>query len=231
MTCSILSPSSTLCNAGHRPPSQQPARRQRLPLPLQHPNRSPPSTRRPHPLTTHWPAMLPARSGRRHEGKPDHSLGAENVTEENVQWVDSETPAIVLYASDPEMRIELLWLDKTTGGPRAIQTSGAKWTGPLGLHTGATMAEVEAANGAPVSPDGLLQPQCRRGEQLSWRQARRRHRLQRHAELLPRLKTCHSEAMEAVNDDPEKVYLSDSPEMRAAKPFLDTIVLSYADPS
>lgn len=159
------------------------------------------------------------------------AFGAENVTEENVQWVDSETPAIVLYAGDPEMRVELLWLDKTTGGPRAIQTSGAKWTGPLGLHTGATMAEVEAANGAPVSLMGFSNHNAGEannfhGGKLDSGDIGCRVTLSfTTPEDLP------LEAMEAVNDDPDKLYRSDSPEMRAAKPFLDTIVLSYADPS
>lgn len=159
------------------------------------------------------------------------SFGAENVTEENVQWVDSETPAIVLYASDPEMRVELLWLDKTTGGPRAIQTSGAKWAGPLGLYTGASMAEVEAANGAPVSLMGFSNHNA--GEANDFHGGKLAD-----GDIGCRVTLAFSmgegvtgKTMEAVNDDPEKVYASDSSEMRAAKPFLDTIVLSYADAS
>lgn len=159
------------------------------------------------------------------------TFGAENVTEENVQWVDSETPAIVLFANDPEMRVELLWLDKSSGGPRAIQTYGSKWTGPLGLHVNATMAEVEAANGAPVSLMGFSNHNA--GEANDFHGGKLDE-----GEVGCSVTLAFSmgedvtgEAMQAVNDDPEKVYRSDSPEMRAAKPFLDTIVLSYFEPS
>jgi len=159
------------------------------------------------------------------------TFGAENVSEENVQWVDSETPAIVLFASDPEMRVELLWLDKTSGGPRAIQTYGTKWTGPLGLHVKASMAEVEAANGAPVSLMGFSNHNA--GEANDFHGGKLGD-----GDIGCSVTLAFSmgegitgEAMQAVNDDPEKVYRSDSAEMRAAKPFLDTIVLSYSDPS
>lgn len=159
------------------------------------------------------------------------TFGAENVTEENVQWVDSETPAIVLFANDPEMRVELLWLDKTSGGPRAIQTGGDKWTGPLGLHPGATMAEVEAANGAPLGLMGFSNHNAGEANDFSGGKLDEGDVGCSVTLAFSMGEDVTGEAMEAVNDDPEKRYRSDSPEMRAAKPFLDTIVLSYFSPS
>jgi hypothetical protein len=158
------------------------------------------------------------------------TYGAANVTEETIPWVDSEEKAVVLFASDPETRIELLWLDKTSGGPRVIQTSGAKWTGPLGLRAGASMADVETANGAPVSLMGFSNHNAgeandfHSGKLVSADTGCRVTLIFATGDLPP-------EVAEPVNNDPEKVYTSDSPEMRAAKPTLDTIVLSYFDPS
>ena len=158
------------------------------------------------------------------------SYGAANVTEETIPWVDSEEKAVVLFANDPETRIELLWLDKTTGGPRIIQTSSAKWTGPLGLHVNASMADVEAANGGPVSLMGFSNHNAGEandfhGGKLEGGDKGCRVTLIFAAGDLP------PEVAAPVNTDPEKVFSSDSPEMRAAKPVLNTIVLGYFDPS
>ena len=158
------------------------------------------------------------------------TYGAANVTEETIPWVDSEEKAVVLFASDPETRVELLWLDKTSGGPRVIQTSGAKWAGPLGLRAGASMADVETANGASVSLMGFSNHNAGEandfhgGKLVSADKGCRVTLIFATGDLPP-------EVAEPVNNDPEKVYSSDSPEMRAAKPTLDTIVLSYFDPS
>lgn len=159
------------------------------------------------------------------------TYGAANVTDETIPWVDSEEKAVVLFANDPEMRIELLWLDKTSGGPRVIQSDGAKWTGPLGLHTGASMTDVEAANGAPVSLMGFSNHNSGEANDFHGGKLDAGDKGCRVTLIFATPEDLPPEVAEPVNNDPEKVYLSDSSEMRAAKPFLATIALSYFDPS
>lgn len=159
------------------------------------------------------------------------TYGAANVTEETLPWVDSTETAVVLFANDPEMRIELLWLDKTSGGPRVIQTDGAKWTGPLGLHAKASMADVEAANGAPVSLMGFSNHNAGEANDFHAGKLEAGDPGCRTTLIFAMPDDLPPEAVEPVNNDPDKVYGSDSPEMRAARPFLNTIVLSYFDPS
>lgn len=159
------------------------------------------------------------------------TYGAANVTEEAIPWVDSEEKAVVLFASDPEARVELLWLDKTSGGPRVIQTAGAKWTGPLGLHVNASMADVEAANGAPVSLMGFSNHNSGEANDFHGGKLEAGDKGCSTTLIFATPEDLPPEVAAPVNNDPEKVYSSDGLEMRAAKPFLYTIVLSYFDPS
>jgi hypothetical protein len=159
------------------------------------------------------------------------AYGAANVTEETIPWVDSEEKAVVLFASDPETRVELLWLDKTTGGPRIIQTSGAKWTGPLGLQVNAPMADVEAANGAPVSLMGFSNHNAGEANEFHGGKLEAGDSGCRVTLIFATPEDLPPEVAAPVNNDPEKVYSSDSPEMRAARTVLATIVLGYFDPS
>lgn len=159
------------------------------------------------------------------------TYGAANVTEETIPWVDSEEKAIVLFANDPAMRVELLWMDKTTGGPRVIQTSGAKWTGPLGLRVNASMADIEAANGAPISLMGFSNHNAGEANDFHDGKLEAGDAGCRVTLIFAAPDDLPPEVSGPVNDDPEKVYASDSPEMRAARPVLNTIVLSYFDPS
>ncbi|MEQ1780483.1 MAG: hypothetical protein ABMA14_03925 [Hyphomonadaceae bacterium] len=157
--------------------------------------------------------------------------GAANVTEETLPWADSTETAVVLFAGIPDMRVELLWLDKTSGGPRIIQTDSAKWTGPLGLHTGASMADVEAANGAPISLMGFSNHNSGEANDFHGGKLDAGDKGCRVTLIFATPEDLPPEVAAPVNNDPEKVYNSDGPEMRAAKPFLATIVLSYFDPS
>ena len=78
--------------------------------------------------------------------------GAENIREQKVPWVDSELDAIVLFPDNPAMQAEVLWLGDKAGMPRAARVSGGPqslWVGPEGLLLGATIADIEAANGGP----------------------------------------------------------------------------------
>ena len=159
------------------------------------------------------------------------TYGAANVTEETLPWVDSEEKAVILFANDPELRVEFLWLDKTSGGPRIIQTDGAKWTGPGGLHVKASMADVEAANGAPVSLMGFSNHNAGEANDFHGGKLEAGDPGCRATLIFAMPDDLPPEAVGPVNNDPDKVYSSDSPEMRAARPFLTTIVLSYFGPS
>ena len=129
------------------------------------------------------------------------------------------------------MRVELLWLDKTSGGPRVIQTSSAKWTGPLGLHIGASMADVEAANGAPVSLMGFSNHNAGEANDFHGGKLEAGDPGCRVTWIFATPEDLPPEVVGAGQQRSGKGLRSDSPEMRAAKPFLNTIVLSYLDPS
>lgn len=157
--------------------------------------------------------------------------GAENVTEETVPWVDSEETAVVLFAKDPAMRTELFWFGETTGGPAHVSVSGdeTQFIGPKGLIMGATLEDVEAANGGPFMLMGFENHNS--GEAGDWLGG---------ALATPDGGTCFQrmtfdlpenvapEIAAKVSGDPDKVYRSDSPEMRAAKPVVVEMSIGYA---
>ncbi len=157
--------------------------------------------------------------------------GAENVTEETVPWVDSEETAVVLFASNPAMRTELFWFGETTGGPAHVSVSGeeTQFIGPKGLIMGATLADVEAANGGPFMLMGFENHNS--GEAGNWLGG---------ALATPDGGTCFqrmtfdlpedtpADIRAKVSGDPDKSYRSDSPEMRAAKPVVIEMSIGYA---
>ena len=157
--------------------------------------------------------------------------GAENVTEETVAWVDSEETAVVLFANNPAMRTELLWFGETTGGPAFARVSGdeTQFIGPKGVIMGATLEDVEAANGGPFMLMGFQNHNA--GEAGNWLGG---------ALATPDGGTCFQrmnfglpenvapDVAAKVSGDPEKVYRSDSPEMRAAKPVVVEMSIGYA---
>ncbi len=56
---------------------------------------------------------------------------------------------VVLYPDDPARRLEITYWDDAQTAVRSV-TAGARavaWSGPLGLHVGATLEETKAANG------------------------------------------------------------------------------------
>ena len=157
--------------------------------------------------------------------------GADNVTEETVAWVDSEETAVVLFANNPAMRAELFWFGETTGGPAHVRVSGdeTQFIGPKGLIMGATLEDVEAANGGPFMLMGFENHNS--GEAGDWLGG---------ALATPDGGTCFQrmnfglledvapDVAAKVSGDPEKFYRSDSPEMRAAKPVVVEMSIGYA---
>lgn len=157
--------------------------------------------------------------------------GAENVTEETVAWVDSEETTVVLFANNPAMRAELFWFGETNGGPAHIRVGGeeTQWIGPKGVIIGATLEQVEAANGGPFMLMGFENHNS--GEAGNWLGG---------ALATPDGGTCFqrmnfdlpedtpADVRAKVSGDPDKVFRSDSPEMRAAKPVVVEMSVGYA---
>lgn len=150
--------------------------------------------------------------------------GAENVTPAKVPWVDSEIDAVVLWANDPTMRAEVLWLGPTTGKPDAARVGGGPdslWVGPAGLLLGSTVADIEAANGGPFMMTafenhnhgevsnfmgGKLEAAETAGCRISF--------------SLDAGEGAPEAAVAALSGGSEKSFRSDSPEVRAANPVL-----------
>lgn len=162
------------------------------------------------------------------------TFGAENLVEEELPWVDSVETALVLFPGDPAMRTEMFWLDKTSGGPRYVSVSGpeSQWIGPNGLFVGASLADVEAANGGPFELMGFQNHNA--GEVTDWLGGALAAKPGDTCEFSMAMGLSPDAAAEVVtpvSGDPEKVYRSDSPEMRAANPSADELALQFFDPS
>lgn len=157
--------------------------------------------------------------------------GAENVTDAKVPWVDSEVDAVVLWANDPSMRAEVLWLGDPSGKPEAARVSGGPeslWVGPEGLLLGATVADIEAANGGPFMMTAF--ENHNHGEVSDFLGGKlagadgarcRLHLALNASEDAPQA------VVAALSGDSEKSFRSDSPEVRAANPVLVEMTTSF----
>jgi hypothetical protein len=85
------------------------------------------------------------------------NFGASNVVSETVYGAEgAEMKASVVFAADPERRVEVMWWDeKTRTRPSSIQVTGKGWTGPQGVRIGMSLSEVEVTNGKPFSLYGF----------------------------------------------------------------------------
>lgn len=159
--------------------------------------------------------------------------GAENLVEEELSWVDSSEMALVLFPDEPATRVEMFWLDKTSGGPRYVRAGGAEsqWIGPGGLFAGASLADVEAANGGAFEMTGFQHHSA--GEVTDWlggALAAKPGDTCEFALVLALPESVSSEAAAPVSGDPNAYFRSDSPEMRAADPSVDVLALQFFDP-
>ncbi len=160
--------------------------------------------------------------------------GAENLVEEELAWVDSVETALVLFPDEPAMRTEMFWLDKTSGGPRYVSVRGqeSQWIGPGGLFVGASLADVEAANGGPFELMGFQNHNA--GEVTNWLGGALAAKPGDSCEFAMAMALSPDAAAEVVapvSGEPEKVYRSDSPEMRSANPSADELALQFFDPA
>lgn len=162
------------------------------------------------------------------------TFGAENLADEEVSWVDSMETALVLFPEEPATRAELFWLGKTDGGPRYVRVGGAEsqWVGAGGLFIGASLADVEAANGGPFEVMGFQNHNA--GEVTDWlggALAAKPGDTCEFALALELSPDATSEVAAPVSGDPDKVYRSDSPEMKAANPSVGELAVQFFDPS
>jgi hypothetical protein len=160
--------------------------------------------------------------------------GAESIREEKAPWVDSELDAIVLFPDNPAMRAEVLWFGDKAGMPEAARVSGGPeslWVGPEGLLLGATIADIEAANGGPFMMtafenhnhgevsnflSGKLDAAADAGCRVSFS-----------LDVAP---GAPEAAVAALSGDSEKSIRSDSPEMRAAQPVISAMTVLFSKP-
>lgn len=79
--------------------------------------------------------------------------GISNVTEKDAEDEDGETqPLTVLFAEDPQRRIELLWKfsdKKTEPAFVTIRGKASRWHATHGISLGTTLPELEHINGRP----------------------------------------------------------------------------------
>ncbi len=159
-------------------------------------------------------------------------FGAENLAEEALRWVDSTETALVLFPNEPATRAELFWLDKTSGGPVYVRVGGenSQWIGPGGLYIGASLADVEAANGGPFEMMGFENHNS--GEVVDWLGgafAAKPGDTCEFAMALGLPADAATDVIAPVSGDPGKTYRSDSPEIRSANPSVDVLAVQFFD--
>jgi hypothetical protein len=84
--------------------------------------------------------------------------GEANVSVQTLPGPEGSEPyqATVLFADDPARSIEIVW-DDGTDHPSTVTVHGdaGQWRGPAGLMLGATVAQVEQANGGAFTMSGF----------------------------------------------------------------------------
>jgi hypothetical protein len=159
--------------------------------------------------------------------------GAENMREERVPWVDSELDAIVLWPDNPAMRAEVLWFGNKSGMPEGARVSGGQeslWVGPEGLLLGATIADIEAANGGPFMMTAF--ENHNHGEVSNFLGGKLDAEVGgcRVSLALDAAPDAPEAALAALSGDSEKSFRSDSPEMRAMQPVLAEMTILFSKP-
>lgn len=85
--------------------------------------------------------------------------GAKNVTFEDVNRAEGEVvKASVIFAKDPNRRLEIEWFDeKRRARPSVITVFGEKnqWIGPFGIKNGMSIQRVEQIAGQPFKINGF----------------------------------------------------------------------------
>jgi len=159
--------------------------------------------------------------------------GTENIREEKAPWVDSELDAIVLFPDNPAMRAEVLWFGDKAGMPEAARVSGGPeslWVGPDGLLLGATIADIEAANGGPFMMTAF--ENHNHGEVSNFLGGKLDAAVGgcRVSFTLDVAPDAPEAAVAALSGASEKAFRSDSAEVRAAQPALAEMTILFFKP-
>ncbi|MEE1611342.1 hypothetical protein [Microvirga sp. CF3016] len=155
------------------------------------------------------------------------AFGRANVTQETVYGAEgTEFQGTIVFPNDPARRLEIIWIDeKARRYPARIEMIGSSWSGPKGLRVGMPMAAVEAANGKPFSLSGFDWDYG--GTVESWKEGVLStlpggcilSMIFRPDENVP------MSILEKVGGS--RVFASDSTEMRAANPRIESLKIGY----
>lgn len=156
----------------------------------------------------------------------EQRFGAANVVQQNIPGAEGEEAlGTVLFPNDSARRVEIFWND-TPGrtSPASVTISGtqgqrSQWTGPHNLTLGESMADVEHANGGAFTLYGFEWDYG--GTVTDWRGG-----------TLAPDDNCHvrvgfQPTGDAGRASGDTAFRSDSAEMRAARPYVAVIGVSF----
>jgi hypothetical protein len=84
------------------------------------------------------------------------AFGTQNVAFGKVDGPESsEHEATILFGSDPERRLEVTWREKTRARPDVVSFSGKGWLAPQGIRMGTSLDAMIRLNGRPFRISGF----------------------------------------------------------------------------
>ncbi len=155
-------------------------------------------------------------------------FGFSNVTATDIEAKDgTKVAASVIFPDDPQQRLEVWWRDATShSGTYLIDITGqSDWTAPGGLRLGLTLAEVEKLNHKSFKlkgfdKNGVATTSDWGGGELASLAGGCNAALSLRAD--PKVSAKIIGAL-----SPNKEYASSNPQMRAAKPTVNEILIGY----
>jgi hypothetical protein len=154
------------------------------------------------------------------------AFGSENVKFEEIGTFEEFTaPATIVYPNDPRRRLEFIWRDKNAKDDlAAIWIRGeSQWTGPLGMRLGMPISEAEKLNTKPFRLNGFDWDYG--GLVTDWQggaAARLPGGCQMSLMFVPDPRIRDIDAVVG-----EQKFLSNDKKMRAVKPFVARIFVTY----
>lgn len=158
------------------------------------------------------------------------AFGASSVTFADIDGPEgAKIKASVIYPDEPRRRVEVVWHDeKSRSRPASISVGfKSQWRTVRGLHIGSELAEVEKINGKPFKLSGF---DWDYGGRVSDWMGGALAKIPGGCTFVLAFNPW-ADAPEAERDkvSGDKVFLSNDPNMRASKPTVSDIVLSYPE--
>jgi hypothetical protein len=158
------------------------------------------------------------------------AFGKSNVAFLDIEGVEgAKVKASVIYPDESHRRVEVLWHDDKTRSRPATITVGFKshWRTVRGLHIGSELTEVEKINGKPFK---LLGFDWDYGGRVSSWEGGALTKINGGCEFRLGFDPW-ADAPEAARDkvSGDKAFLSTDPNMRASKPTVSDIILTYPE--